>query len=148
MHLLRLLLGTDLCSQACVAVYSTSNRNECQESSLGGKARPAYKDDNLTIICEPNVQKTWAPRPVSKPYRTPGPAKGITLLLLFYFILFYFFFLRKRLEVQNSRTNQFLMSALVGQREKYLGRQSSRIHKMLMTCSSVTTISLCSAVAP
>jgi hypothetical protein len=28
----------------------------------GGKGRPARKADNLTVICEPIVQKIWEPR--------------------------------------------------------------------------------------
>jgi hypothetical protein len=36
-------------------VDSASNRNEYQESSWGGKGRPARKADNLTAICEPIV---------------------------------------------------------------------------------------------
>jgi hypothetical protein len=37
------------------AVDAASNRNEYQESSWGGKGRPARKADNLTAICEPIV---------------------------------------------------------------------------------------------
>jgi hypothetical protein len=36
-------------------VDSASNRNEYQESSLGGKKRPARRADNLTAIFEPIV---------------------------------------------------------------------------------------------
>jgi hypothetical protein len=36
-------------------VDSAFNRNEDQESSWGGKGRPARKADNLTAICEPIV---------------------------------------------------------------------------------------------
>jgi hypothetical protein len=31
----------------------------------GGKGRPANKADNLTPVCEPNVQKMWQPRPLT-----------------------------------------------------------------------------------
>jgi hypothetical protein len=36
-------------------VDSTSNRNEYQESSWGGKGRLARKNDNFTAICEPII---------------------------------------------------------------------------------------------
>jgi hypothetical protein len=36
-------------------VDSASNKNEYQESSWGGKKRPARRADNLTAICEPIV---------------------------------------------------------------------------------------------
>jgi hypothetical protein len=36
-------------------VDSASNRYEYQESSWGGKKRPARRADNLTDICEPIV---------------------------------------------------------------------------------------------
>jgi hypothetical protein len=38
------------------------NRNEYQESSWGGKERPARKADNLTAICESIVYTIWEPR--------------------------------------------------------------------------------------
>jgi hypothetical protein len=38
-----------------LGVDSASNRNEYQEDSWGGKARPARKADNLIAICEPIV---------------------------------------------------------------------------------------------
>jgi hypothetical protein len=37
--------------------YSVFNRNEYQDSSWGGKARPASKVEDLTAICEPIVSK-------------------------------------------------------------------------------------------
>jgi hypothetical protein len=49
----------------CPGVYSASNRNEYQESSLnilGGKGRPAHKADNLAAIYEPIVYKMWEPQ--------------------------------------------------------------------------------------
>jgi hypothetical protein len=36
-----------------VGVDSASNRNEYQEPSWGGKARPARRADNLTAIYQP-----------------------------------------------------------------------------------------------
>jgi hypothetical protein len=36
-------------------VDSASNRKKNQESSLGGKGRPACEADDLTAICEPIV---------------------------------------------------------------------------------------------
>jgi hypothetical protein len=42
-------------------VYSVSNRNEYQQSSLG-EARPARKTDTLTAIGDPIVYKMWEPR--------------------------------------------------------------------------------------
>jgi hypothetical protein len=40
-------------------------RNEYQESSCGGKGRPARKADNLTAKCEPIFLKMWEPRPIT-----------------------------------------------------------------------------------
>jgi hypothetical protein len=46
-------------------MWTGLNRNEYQESSWGGKGRPACKADNLTAICEPTVYKTWEPQPLT-----------------------------------------------------------------------------------
>jgi hypothetical protein len=43
-------------------VDSASNRNEYQESSCGGKGRPARNAENLTAIYEPIFYKIWKPR--------------------------------------------------------------------------------------
>jgi hypothetical protein len=45
-----------------LGVDSTSNRNEYQESSCGGKERPARKADNLPAIYEPILYTMCGPR--------------------------------------------------------------------------------------
>jgi hypothetical protein len=49
------LLTQSLQPQYGPGVDLASNRNEYQESSWGGKGRPARKTDNLPAICEPIV---------------------------------------------------------------------------------------------
>jgi hypothetical protein len=43
---------------------SASNRNEYQESSLGGKGRPSLKSDNLTSICLEKVGASTSHNPM------------------------------------------------------------------------------------
>jgi hypothetical protein len=46
-----------------MALGSTQPLTEMSTENLpGGKERPARKADNLTVICEPIVQKIWEPR--------------------------------------------------------------------------------------
>jgi hypothetical protein len=46
--------------------------------SLGSRARPVLKDDDLTAICEPIIQTTHIFN-ISQPYRPPRPVKVLML---------------------------------------------------------------------
>jgi hypothetical protein len=48
---------------------------------LGSNVRPAHKADNLTAICEQNVQKTWDPQHLTI-LQAPQPVTGTASLLL------------------------------------------------------------------
>jgi hypothetical protein len=62
-------------SSHTVALGSTQPPTEMSTRNLpGGKGRPARKADNLTAICEPNVQKMWEPRRLT----TDGPPRPVT----------------------------------------------------------------------
>jgi hypothetical protein len=46
-----------------MALQSTQPLTEMNTRNLpGGKGRPTCKAENLTVICEPIVQKMWEPR--------------------------------------------------------------------------------------
>jgi hypothetical protein len=52
-------------SSRTTALASTQPLTEMSTRNLpGSKERPARKDDNLTVICEPIVQKMWEPQPL------------------------------------------------------------------------------------
>jgi hypothetical protein len=81
-------------------VESASNRNEHQESSWGGKGRPARRALNFTDICEPIVLKLWELGPLTKlPASTACYKEALPYLTVLNMTFIHFF----RLTIEEPR---------------------------------------------
>jgi hypothetical protein len=60
-----------------MALGSTQPLTEMSTNNLpGDKGRPARKANNLTVICEPSVQKIWASSTSDNPMGLQGLLQG------------------------------------------------------------------------